>query len=1393
MNGNRQYGINELNVHDERRVLVEKFRGQVGWQLNEKLKYYQSVQLELLEESTKKKQIHVTRSVHPPRDYGKVEEHSNQLSLPVLSSKREYRLESNSTEKKEDMKKYKLELKGKLVQSKRILKTKKEMYYGEPRKRFTYRDFMLKEMEWMQIDFRQECCWKRSVMKQVSMQAANKIGFEEKKTMKELKLKAMEISTQIGIFWRSMERVAARNRLRYSDTKKKVEVGMSNGVSLKKVDMKLDSCDEMLPRHIREILEKMDRLEEDSKFMHSFSRGVVKKIPEFQMNGLEWMVNMMDNGIPMILNDQFGLGEASQIGLLLSYFRKEHMQSNLIVAQGSRVHKYIHYVKQWCPMEKIHTKIDQEGKMDTMVVDYNTFMMMVGYFHTSSWEFLVADIDDINMNAKLWKMLNRIKANRPKILVSNKTPNSFNAKVEWLDYLGISASSDMMKHHRIKGENASVATILIQKLSIRRLRTAMENQFFKIDEQPIPSTLTSAQCTMYRDYLSNPVLLDSVGNGGLSTWLQLVLKLRGFCNGVEILGCDDKLGLADIKAVERYSAKCAVLGKLLKKLVHENKRIVVYAQMGDVLELIEYYVGLLGLNSVRVTGTLLEQQNALVHFAMKPNVQVAIMSTRCAAIYTDLDGNLNSNTMHAATAFGANAVIVFDSDWDPLVDAKLRVAWQHLTLLGDLPVYRMHCEGTIETTLLRSGSCITEKLFKEVSAKSFIRGNATGHMTLFSVENIPHERPSWWHSIKSNELFTIAGEVGDVYNNISQLKCGLKGSPYSELDDDEHLLLSNTDELLPIEWYAVNVVQCEADVASHRLDTDCTDKEASHGTSSLSSPHETTSSNDDTLSDFFYNKDNVEFENKNAELNHYMNEQLSIRAKGLADYALCAPPQSVDGYVHEKNVHDVDNKIGCTILFQRGADKQGSKKTKVDAHGNRIKQTKLKKKLTKEQKENLPKKRKSTMTPEEKAAMKRQRLQAAAAADAFSTNSVVGHSLGDSDDDYLMLDPNSLGFSDLQQKSSKLAGMKKMKFGSSKKARKLAASEISREAWTVVEDGKLLKLHELYGDNWNIICFLLNQAITSYYGSRLRSGRQCNERYIRLTNSSQNKNLKQKTCGISPKKLSASGITDAEEAFYTPKYHSNGMLMYYPKTLYFGVPPPSIDHIKPLVVQWKEEKLGLEVPSSFEKDNKSMSLCFGHVMHAMRNKRPAPSIPGTEGTNKSGTIVRAHISHAQATGCSDTTNGTTLSPEQVIEKSKQAAIASKEITGKDSVPGKHGGTTYGSTLQAISAKVSGSGNGDDDGRKSKSPALSKPNATGSSIGHAGTDPVTTSTLLYVIDRIPGVKTQIQQVLQRTDRTEPQKVEMIARLLKSTKATNPSPALSSASPEIAKTQPEDHAT
>ncbi|KAG6608686.1 e1a-binding protein p400-like [Phytophthora cinnamomi] len=78
-------------------------------------------------------------------------------------------------------------------------------------------------------------------------------------------------------------------------------------------------------------------------------------------------------------------------------------------------------------------------------------------------------------------------------------------------------------------------------------------------------------------------------------------------------------------------------------------------------------------------------------------------------------------------------------------------------------------------------------------------------------------------------------------------------------------------------------------------------------------------------------------------------------------------------------------------------------------------------------------------------------------------------------------------------------------------------------------------------------------------------------------------------------------------------------------------------------------------------------------------------------------------------------------------------------------------------------------------------AGSVPVAGGNEPPRNGPMPVTTSTLLHVLDRMPEIKNKIQSILNRTDCSESQKVAMIARLLSNTNAINNTNALGAGAP------------
>ncbi|KAL3661176.1 hypothetical protein V7S43_013785 [Phytophthora oleae] len=348
-------------------------------------------------------------------------------------------------------------------------------------------------------------------------------------------------------------------------------------------------------------------------------------------------------------------------------------------------------------------------------------------------------------------------------------------------------------------------------LSLRRVRSEVEPELGKIEEISLSCELSASQKLQYRNTLSGfAATLDTAGGREerLSVWLQLLLHLREICNCVDIVNDMDKLGHADIRFLAGCSAKLGALEPLLRRLVlQEGKKVVIYCQFNAMFPILELFLSLMDINYVRVTGSITMQRRALCHFADRPVVRVALVSTRLST----------SNGGQAVSVFGGEAIIVVDGDWNAICDAKLRASWAKMAVGGadTLPVYRLHCENTIEASLLRAGASLTEKVFGEMTPHELLA--VPSDMAL----NLKIEKPSWWSSTATSSggnSLTGSGTLAKLSSVAQQVErnekyCGDSSELEAplivhnvDLDAEEHLLLANTDELTPVEWYAVNFV-----------------------------------------------------------------------------------------------------------------------------------------------------------------------------------------------------------------------------------------------------------------------------------------------------------------------------------------------------------------------------------------------------------------------------------------------------------------------------------------------------------------------------------------------------------------------------------------------------------
>lgn len=369
------------------------------------------------------------------------------------------------------------------------------------------------------------------------------------------------------------------------------------------------------------------------------------------------------------------------------------------------------------------------------------------------------------------------------------------------------AVASLLKSAQQENQNhVSALLVAMYCLGLRRVRSEVEPQLGKIEEQSLSCKLTGSQMTQYRNAISGFATSVSTMNEReerLEMWLQLFLRLRVICNCVDIVNDFDKLALADMRVIASCSAKLDALSSLLTRLVNkEEKRVVVYCQFNGMFPILEMCLTLLDVSFVRITGDARMQRRALSHFAGRFAVKVALASTRLSC----------AQGTRAVSIYGADAIIVLDSDWNAICDAKLRACWAKMAVGKELvPVYRLHCEQTIEASLLRVGACFSEKVFGEMTPQELLA--VPSDLLVGSAL----EKPSWWTSNANpgTAAANVIAKLGDVAQQGEEEEryCGDESELERplivhniDLDAEEHLLLSNTDELTPVEWYAVNYV-----------------------------------------------------------------------------------------------------------------------------------------------------------------------------------------------------------------------------------------------------------------------------------------------------------------------------------------------------------------------------------------------------------------------------------------------------------------------------------------------------------------------------------------------------------------------------------------------------------
>ncbi|XP_053327504.1 E1A-binding protein p400 [Spea bombifrons] len=158
----------------------------------------------------------------------------------------------------------------------------------------------------------------------------------------------------------------------------------------------------------------------------------------------------------------------------------------------------------------------------------------------------------------------------------------------------------------------------------------------------------------------------------------------------------------DVRLVQLDSGKLEALVTLLKKLRSEGRRVLLFSQMLQMLDILEIFLDLHSLTFLRIDENASYEQchDLMKSFNQDSRILCALVSTHSCSL--------------GVPYVEADAVIFYDSDLNPVMDSRAQAWCDRISKSKDIHIYRLVSGNSIEEKLLKNG---TKDLIREVAAQ----------------------------------------------------------------------------------------------------------------------------------------------------------------------------------------------------------------------------------------------------------------------------------------------------------------------------------------------------------------------------------------------------------------------------------------------------------------------------------------------------------------------------------------------------------------------------------------------------------------------------------------------------------------------------------------------------
>ena len=447
----------------------------------------------------------------------------------------------------------------------------------------------------------------------------------------------------------------------------------------------------------------------------------------YQLAGLQWMVSLYNNQLNGILADEMGLGKTIQCISLLAYLaeNKGVKGPHLILAPKAVLPNWAREFKIWYPdcdvvmydgykdaRKEMRENRINEGAFDVLLTHYDLAMYDKTWLSKIEWNYIVVDEGHRlkNHQSKLSTVLQAAYTASHRLLLTG-TPIQNNLTELWalLNFLlpSVFNSTDAFEawfNAPFAASKEDVALkeeeelLIIQRLHqvlrpflLRRKKNEVEKELPEKEEETIKCAMSAWQKAYYRQVVKGTVTNT---DGKVRVLQNTAMQLRKVCNHPYLFLADDLFYRpSGPEEILRASGKFELLDRILPKLKRSGHRVLLFSQMVKCLDIIGDYLDWRRYDYLRLDGSTGTQDRAdlLDKFNAPDSPHFLFMlSTRAGGM------GLNLQT--------ADTVIIFDSDWNPQMDAQAEDRAHRIGQTRRVKVFTLVCDGTIEEDILRKAN-----------------------------------------------------------------------------------------------------------------------------------------------------------------------------------------------------------------------------------------------------------------------------------------------------------------------------------------------------------------------------------------------------------------------------------------------------------------------------------------------------------------------------------------------------------------------------------------------------------------------------------------------------------------------------------------------------------------